>query len=536
MSASNCPETPRQKMIGMMYLVYTALLALNVSVNVLDGFNMVDQSLVGTIKSNQVKNEYLYDKFDYLADQNPEKVGKWLEKSKQFKDESTNLYNYIQDLKMSIAKTADGDNYVGDEIFINGGIVDGVEYLPEHIGARDNLDVAAQLTLPDTGTRGKELHEMIDNYRNLAIEMMPDTTKHAALRTNFNTDPRKQNDGSETPWEYGVFHGMPVCAAVTILSKLQTDILSAESEVVDYLIKQVDASDFRVNKIDALVIPESNYVIKGGTFNADIVLAAMDSTAKPEVFIGGKEIPNGKYSVACNSVGTFNITGELKMKNPAGEVISYPVKSSYIVGEPSVTISADMMNVFYAGIVNPISVSVPGIPSSSLQVTMTNGTINRTATGWSVKPAKVGQECKIMVSATMDNGKTQSMGFRSFRVKALPPPIAFIATKGANGLTQKYKGGTGIAKATLLAAAGVRAELDDEDLDVKYNVLSFETNFFDSMGNTLVEPSQGDKFSSKQMDSMKKLVKGKKFFISKIRAKGPDGIERILPPIEVIIN
>ena len=86
MSASNCPETPRQKMIGMMYLVYTALLALNVSVNVLDGFNMVDQSLVGTIKSNQVKNEYLYNKFDYLAEQNPEKVGKWLEKSKQFKE------------------------------------------------------------------------------------------------------------------------------------------------------------------------------------------------------------------------------------------------------------------------------------------------------------------------------------------------------------------------------------------------------------------------------------------------------------------
>ena len=162
--------------------------------------------------------------------------------------------------------------------------------------------------------------------------------------------------------------------------------------------------------------------------------------------------------------------------------------------------------------------------------------MKRTAKGWSIKPRKVGQDCNISVSAKMADGKVQSIGKKPFRVKQLPPPIAYISYN-SDGSEAKYKGqGRPISKGNLMSAKGIRAELDDADLDVKYRVVGYDLTFFDSMGNSIVKSSEGAAFTSEQKDIMRKMSKGKKFFISRIRAIGQDGIERVLPAIDVTVN
>jgi gliding motility-associated protein GldM len=200
------------------------------------------------------------------------------------------------------------------------------------------------------------------------------------------------------------------------------------------------------------------------------------------------------------------------------------------------TISATMMNVLYAGINNPISISVPGVPMSAVQATMTNGTLTRNGDSWIAHASKVGSEATITVSAQLD-GRTQQVGQMTFRVRKLPDPTAYIAMKDGSGNTVHYKGSPKrISKAALMAADGLGAAIDDDLLNVSYTVVSFSTVFFDSMGNAIPEVSAGSKFSERQKEQFKRLKPGKSFFISNVKAKGPDGITRDISPMEVALN
>jgi gliding motility-associated protein GldM len=486
------------------------MLALNVSADILNGFKLVNNSLKTTLGTATVRNAGLYKDFDYLNAQNPKKVGEWLNKAKAVKKESDELYNYIEDVKVRIAKAADGP-----------------EGKPDSLIAAGNLDSPGEVGL--VGGRGIVLKKMLAKYSTTIQGLVDSPAQKANIKKLYDT-PSKNGE----PWEFQVFEMMPAAATVTILSKYQNDIRNSEAEIVQYLKAQVDASDYRVNEIKAIVIPNSKYVIRGGKYSAQIALAATDSTKKPIVKVNGSVVKNGLYEVGCGATGAFTYSGVIELPKSDGTVIPYKFTSDYTVGEPAVTVSADLMNVFYAGIGNPISISVPGVPASKIKATMNGGSLDRTAKGWIAKPSRVGQECVISVSAEID-GKTQTIGAKAFRVKALPPPIAFVEYK-EGGNAMKYKGSVPFSKARLIEATGIKAELDDADLDVKYNVLGFEVNFFDSMGNTIIELSNGSQFSERQMVQMRKITKGKKFYISRVKAKGPDNIERILPPIEVIVN
>ncbi len=521
MGAANCPETPRQRMIAMMYLFLTAMLALNVSSDILRGFTLVNQSLQKSLETTSKKNDIIYDDFIFLADQNPEKVGDWLKRAHAIKTEADSLYTFIQILKEEIVKMADGSNYKGVDA--------------DSIQNKDNLDVAGTVMLVNplnpSNTKGAKLREWIDNYKEkVTFEAYSDSQKQSIARL-FDTS----NDGTEK-WENQMFEMMPVAGAVTILTKLQNDIRNTQGDALEYLKSQVDAKDFRVNKIEAFVIPESKYVIRGGQYKADIVLAAIDSTKSPVVKIGNEIIKDGKLVRGAGSTGTVKFSGTVELERPDGTIEPYPFSSEYIVGEPSVTISADMMNVFYAGIDNPVSISVPGVPMSQITATMKGGELKKTATGWNAIPAKVGEPSVISVTANI-SGRTINFGSKTFRTKPLPPPVAFIEYKDAAGITQRYKGGVKFAKRSLLDATGVKAALDDPDLDnIPFTVLDFEVNFFDSMGNTIIELSNGNKFSDRQMQQMRGLASGKQFYITKTRAVGPDKVTRVLPPIQVIVQ
>jgi len=194
------------------------------------------------------------------------------------------------------------------------------------------------------------------------------------------------------------------------------------------------------------------------------------------------------------------------------------------------------MNVLYAGINNPISIAVPGVPQNSISATMTNGTLTKSGDGWVARPTKVGAECVISVTAEMDGQRT-NVGSTTFRVRKLPDPMPFISYKDANGQTLRYKGGKpGLSKAALLAASGLDAAIDDDLLNIDYKVISFECNFVDAMGDYHPEVSSGSHFTERQKERFRRMQHGKQFFITNVKATGPDGITRTIAPIQIIIN
>lgn len=508
-------------MINLMYIVLTAMLALNVSSDVLDGFTQVHDGLRRSNENVAQRNEAIYDELRLFAEQNPEKAAAWLERAADVHSETAKLLNLIDSLTRVIVIEADGPQ--GD---------------PYKIVNRDNLDAAAMVMLAPGKNHGPELRQAIDSYRDKILQHISDPSKAALIKQALSTEPiLRAGQLTASPWEEAKFNQQPVVAAVTLLSKLQNDILYSEGEVLASLLSQVDATDVRVNKLNAFVIPNSRLVMRGGQYQANIVLAAIDTTMQPEVFVNGQRLntKDGLYSVGTGSTGTFTYNGYINVPRADGTVTRHPFSSSYTVIEPMATVSASMMNVLYAGIDNPISISVPGVPMSDISATMTNGTLTRSGDHWIARPAGVGKEAVVTVTATID-GRSSTVATTGFRIRKLPDPTAFISYTDASGNPARYKGGRGFSKGLLLASPGLSAAIDDGLLDTKFNVTSFQTVFFDSMGNAMPENSDGASFSARQKQRFQGLQRGKRFYITNIKAIGPDGVTRDLSPIEVIVG
>ena len=224
----------------------------------------------------------------------------------------------------------------------------------------------------------------------------------------------------------------------------------------------------------------------------------------------------------------------------AGEQTRYDFSQSYTVVEPTATVSASLMNVLYAGFENPISISVPGVAANriSANIAQGSGTIKSDGKGgYIVVPRKIGEEIKIGVTARNEEGRSQSMGEYSFRVRQLPDPMPLLEYKDKDGNTQRYRGGKPFSKQALMSTNGIVAAIDDGLLNIGFKVLSFETVFYDNMGNAVPLISQGAAFSPRQKEMFRNLGRGKRFYISHVRAIGPDNVERLLPTtLEVIIN
>ena len=504
-----------------MYIVLTAMLALNVSSDVLDGFGQVEEGLARSNATVDQRNEAVFRRLEAFAEQNPEKGATWLDKATEVRSTTSRVYGLIDTLKMAIAIEADGNNANLANIL-----------------NQDNLDAASIVMLSPGSAKGKHLRSTIDYYRNYIGSLMSDSLKRDNIMRSLSTEQITRR-GTVTPqlWEEAMFENKPVIAAITLLTKLQSDIRYAEGEALSTLLANVDAGDVRVNELNAFVIPQSRNVMRGSRYSANIVLAAVDTTQRPTIYINGKQLDNdrGLFETLASSTGNFDYSGYLEVPHGDGTVTRHDFNSSYTVIEPTATISATMMNVLYAGIDNPMSISVPGIAPSAISASMTNGTLSRHGDSWVARPGKVGTEAVVTVTANID-GRPQTVATTSFRVRKLPDPAPFISYTDSKGHQERYKGSKPFPKTLLLQAPGIEAAIDDNLLNVSYRVLSFETVFFDSMGNAIPEVSQGSQFSQRQKDSFRRLQRGKRFYISRVKAIGPDGIERDLAPMEVIVN
>lgn len=514
--------SPRQRMINLMYIVLTAMLALNVSSDVLNGFSQVHEGIHRTNLNMSARNDLQFQYLEEIYNRNPEKAGAFYSQGVELRKKATDLYNEIEAYKEAIARAADGEN--GDY---------------SNLKNNDDLEASSVTMLNPSTMEGTKLRQAVNNFRDYVVTLIPDSAKKASVREMLSTDVSNvPGTIGASSWEQKMFDNMPSVAAVTLLAKLQNDIRQAESEALANLITNVDIGDVRVNELNAYVIPHSTMVMRGGTYSANIVLAAIDTTQRPTIYINGSKLnnANGLYEFTAGALGTHDYSGYIEVLRGDGSVAKHPFQSSYTVIEPMATISPTMMNVLYAGISNPISISVPGVPMSAVQATMTNGTLTRNGDTWSAQPGKVGSEAVISVTAQME-GRTMNVGSMTFRVRKLPDPTVYLPIKDASGNVNHYKGSPKrISKAQLMAAEGLGAAIDDDILNVTYQVVSFSTVFLDQMGNAIPEVSNGSRFSDRQREQFKRLKAGKSFFISNVKAKGPDGITRDISPMEVSLN
>lgn len=515
MAIKKRPQSPRQKMINLMYVVLMAMLAMNISSEVLDGFSIVEDSLKRSAENSSKQNTAIYSDFEGQMQTNPEKVREWFEKATTVKNMSDSLYNFVQDLKVAIVKQSDGPEGTLDSII-----------------RKDDLEAASQVMLaPGTG-RGAKLRQTVDSYRTRILQYITDPAQQKIISDNLSTTIKTRNPLNKN-WEEYLFEGMPVAGAITMLTKLQNDVRHAEGEVLHNLVANIGVKDIRVNKLSAFVIPNAQTLVRGEKFTAQIVMAAVDTTQQPQIFIGGRQVNlrNNTYETVTSSTGDFTLSGYITMRNAEGQAIRRDFTQKYTVVDPSATVSADLMNVLYAGYDNPMSISIPGVPLNQVSATMTGGTLVSKGPGkYICRPSAVGQDVTITVSSTKD-GAAQKMGEFTFHVRKLPDPTAYIKIG-----TERFKGGN-LAKASLMSASQLHAAIDDGLLDIEFKVTGFEAVFFDNMGNAVPMVSEGASFSARQIDAFRKLSRSKRFYISRITAVGPDGISRKLPAsMEIIVK
>lgn len=495
-------------MISVMYLVLTAMLALNVDKQVLDAFVMVNHNLLHTIENFTSKNQRVYNDFKAAAEENPQKAEKWNNKVLKVKSSADSLYHYINTLKVLLVKRADGDD--GDIT---------------NIVSKDNLNTSPELML--TKKHGTKLKIAIESYRNSLIALIDtsNTELIASIKKSLDTGNPITHDGSTPTWESENFQGYPLIAVVTLMSKMQSDVRNAEADVINNLYAQIDASSFKFNKLQAQVVSKSDYVLQGNAYEAKVFLSAVDTTAVPVIIVGNNTLPivpgenAGLYKTTAGGDGKVKWNGRINYRNPQGIIVSYPFEHEYEVARPSMTVSPTKMNVFYMGLDNPVSISVPGISTNNLSVSITNGSIQKGPNGYFVRPEKVGVNAVITVNAMID-GQPRLIGSTAFRVKRVPDPLAYVAGKIE---------GT-ISRSELLAQQGVLAKIPDFDFDMRFTVQSFVVST--SRGGFVVDKStNGNRFTQEQTDLMRGLNPGNRLYIESIVVKGDDGTTRYLPSI-----
>ena len=526
---------PRQKMIGMMYLVLTALLAMNISKDILNAFVMINDSLEATNKTFAYKNGVAYAAFDKAYGENPAKVKPHYDKANQAKEWAKELIEHIDKLKLKLIRETDKK--------------DPVEFPDDSlrlrtVDSKDNYDIPTHLLIgsepakpingPFTAT---ELKQKIEDLRGKLLSLI-DEKNRAKMNIGLVLEGGVENEVVQT-WETLNFNHVPLAAVITVLTKLQTDIRNAEADVVKQLFSAVDAADFKFDAITAKVIAPTSYVLLGEDYVADIFVAAYSTTQNPQVLVGDLDTTTntfrgstdsvpvvegmGKYVKKPTSEGLVKYGGLINIKAPDGSIKSYPYTGEYMVAKPALVVSPTKMNVLYIGVDNPIDISVPGIAAENLVPSLSGGSLSG-AKGKYTARVTSGTKATISVSAKFGT-QSKSMGTFEFRVKSLPNPEAKFGGK---------TGSASISKNDLVNTAGVIADMGDFLFDLKFDIVGFDVvatiNGFEKSST-----SRNNKVTEEQKGLLKVTKPGTKVWIENVKAKGPDGKIRDLSPISLKI-
>lgn len=526
MGATNCPETPRQKMIQMMYLVYTAMLALNVSAEILNAFVVVDDTLVTStnIAANQNSNDYQW----FLGQKTilGAKVDEAYNKAQTLRKESDAMVKYIEKMRNDLIFAVDGDS-----------LTDGKKGPKElktvaTIVKKDNFDIPTDFMI--NNGNAKKLKEEIKKYKaNILKLAKKEDQKRLEEAIGLNVDATYTKDMNTVSWEEHNFDHIIAAASATLLNKMIGEVKNAESVMLNYLKASISADDFKFDQVSGRSIPKSQMVFSGDAYEADIIVAAYDSKSTPEVYykmgadtlteegIGGAiklEGENGlvKLKIGTSGTGEQKYAGLIKVIGPGGEAKYYGFKDKYTVLTPSATIAADKMNVLYAGIANPVSVSGPVAPDK-LSVSFPGCNAASQGAGKfnvSVPTSLIGKTVQATVAAKVGES-TKTLGQTTFRVKRVPDPRAVL---GAN-----IRGGKR-AKAEILANPMIRATMGDDFVyDLKWSVNSFRVIL---VSKGMEEPAivcQGGHLSDKAKSAIQKASANTVIYFSDIKVSSEAG-------------
>ena len=320
------PREPRQKMINVMYLVLTAILALNVSAEVINAFKVVDRSLITSNDNIKATNETLYKSLsDKLSDpkQNQEKVKEWNDKAQKAKAFSADIDAYINDLKKQLKEGANLRMVEREGVM--------VEDFKE-----DNLDASTRLF--ETGGKGPELQSKLENYKNSMLSLDPKIKAQFATNFPVTTDPPPSQEGGKKDFTTSFFHMTPTVAALTMLSKFQNNVKNAESQVVTYCHNQIGAVEVHMDKSSILVGQNSNYLMPGQELVVTAGVGAYSSTTSSSITVNGSPISmtagQGEYKTTVSGAGEHTIEVNGSFIGEDGKAVPVHQTVKYSVGTP----------------------------------------------------------------------------------------------------------------------------------------------------------------------------------------------------------
>lgn len=520
-----------------MYLVLYALLALNVSKDVINAFIVVNDSLVLTNKSVDQRLADIYQGFARNYEFNPGKVKPYWEKAKQARILSHDLLQYIDGVKYNIISKT-------EKIPMDSAKIIKIRNLTR----KDNYQIPTHYFLgnTDSGKKGEalKLKTKIDSFREKLLGLV-DKKQFKDIERNLSTNGTYFNaDGQKQNWQNHFFYNTILAADVTILNKFKADIYNAEYEVTNHLYKSIGKGNFKFDKIEAKVLPKSNFVFWGGDYQAEVIVAAYDTTQAPTAYFkkGVDYLPADQTSEATElsgkpgkiminlpalKEGVNRYAGIIKQTTATGETNYYHFNSEYIVSKPSVTVSAKKMNVFYIGVLNPVSISVPGIPSERLTASISCGTIKKNSRDgdWAVRIPPGYQEAVIRVSLKV-NGKTRYLSSKTFRVKQLPIPVATVGGRNSGGINQNIM---------LAAGALVPKMPDDFDFDQTFVINSFTMTLQRGSENYRYK-SRNSYFTAEMRRQIQRTNRGQNIIFEHITARDANGRIRKLAPIILTIE
>jgi len=506
------PKEPRQKMINMMYLVLTALLALNVSSEILNAFVTVNGSIK---KSNDLitdKNKLTYASFaEKLKDpQTAAQAAAWAPKAQEAQNLSTGLYDYIEQLKADMEKEA--------------GTHENHENGKQEINA-DNLDAATRLM--DTKGKGKELYTKLGDYKKQMLALLAGDPKvsfyEKSLPIDLNVPESKAGNkfGNDVNgWTQSYFHMTPAIAAITILSKFQNDVKNSEAQMVDYFHSKIGEVKLVYNKFQAIATSNTTYAMPNDDVEITAGVGAFSDAAKPKISINGQPQAitaegTAIYKTKASGAGEHSVNVAIEFNKPDGSVEHVNKVIKYTVGVPSgASIFLEKMNVLYIGVDNPLTISGGSVGAEKTKVTFADGTITKGANGhYIAKPSKPGMSQIVVIA----DGKSTPF---PMRLKYLPPPTGFVGSK---------KGGS-ISSAEFKAIGAVIAKLEESDFEAPFKVVSYRIGAVGGPIQLYREAvNEGNRWQGQAATLVTSSGPGTRIFIDAINVVGPDGRKREIP-------
>lgn len=512
------PKEPRQKMINLMYLVLTAMLALNISAEILNAFKNVDNSLAATNRTIDQSTATIMASLDEKRSDpaSAAKANLWYPKAQQAQQLSKEMFDYIQGLRTKILAGAGFDPTKQK---------DGK---PDSTYKEDNQDVSTRIMI--TEKEGEKLQQKLEAYKQALLNLDPAIKSQFqnALQINTATPPAtgEGHGNANRTWSSAYFNMVPTVAAITMLSKFQNDVRTSENKVVAFCHEQVGKVAVRFDTYTAIVGQSSNYVMPGQEIEVMAGVGAFSRAAQPQITINGQGAALGEDGAArvkfvANGIGERTVPVTIRYVDQEGKAQTITKTISYTIGQASASIALDKMNVLYIGVDNPVTVAASGGGGDRVQATISGGGGSLIKVGPGKYIAKVqNQTDNATITVTVD-GKVA--GASQFRVRSIPDPIARVGT---------YRASSVPSASAFKQQAGVSASVPDFPYDLKYTVTSFlitgDGEGFDEIAEAT---NRGNTWGPEAQNIIRRVRPGSFITIENIKAIGPDGRTRTLEPL-----